>query len=80
MYTEYEGVYLSDEECMDDFEHLQDLYNVDIEEQMQKLEMQMQIQEEEMRKYEFEMYEQEQMMEKYLEEMMENDEEFCPCI
>ena len=79
MCTENEGVYLSDEECMDDFEYLQDLYNVDLEEQMQKLEMQMQIQEEEIRKHDYEMHEQEQMMEKYLEKMMENDEEFCPC-
>ena len=77
MYTEYEGVYLSDEECLDDFEYLQDLYNVDIEEQMQKNEMQMLIQENEMVKYDMEIYKQEQMMEKYLDEMITNDEEFC---
>lgn len=80
MYTKREGVYLSDEECLDDFEYLQDLYNVDIEEQMQKNEMQMLIQENEMAKYNMEIYKQEQMIEKYLDEMIANDEEFCHCV
>ncbi len=66
MYTECEGVYLSDEECLEDFEYLQYLYNVDFEEQIQKNEIEMLIQEDE--------------MEKYLDEMIANDEEFCCCI